>query len=222
MKASDQRKSETDTRSAILIATVEELRRRRPDELNLNEICASLGVRPSLIQYHFGSRNGLITEAVVGAYEFYVEGLAAAVDRAPDEPKARLRAWVIGQSDWVAEYPGVASLLNFGLFIMGFDDDATASQRARFDAAGYRNMELVGRLVLDVRRGVVSREAVRIGDFEPDDLELGTITTWFTLGMSTWFGGRHLPTRAISEHVALTGLRDRTVDRLIEIVAERG
>jgi len=222
MESRSRTTSDNDTRTSILLATVEELRSRRPDELNLNEICASLGIRPSLIQYHFGSRNGLITEAVVGAYEFYVEGLAARVDAAPPDPESRLRAWITGQTDWVVEYPGIASLLNFGLFIMGFDDDGTAAQRARFDSAGVRNMELAGRLVRDVRRGVVTTERVEIGDFDADDIELGTITTWFTLGMSTWFGGRHLPTRKIADHVALTGLRDRTVNRLIEVVAGRG
>ncbi|NBP51064.1 MAG: hypothetical protein EBU70_07775, partial [Actinobacteria bacterium] len=58
-------------------------------------------------------------------------------------------------------------------------------------------------------------------DFGADDLELGTITTWFTLGMSTWLGGRHIPTRRIADHVELVGLRDRTVDRIIDIVAGR-
>lgn len=216
-----QVRGEHDTRSSILIATIEELRARRPDELNLNEMCATLGVRPSLIQYHFGSRNGLITEAVVSSYEFYVEALVARVDAAEPDPEARLRAWITGQTDWVVEYPGIASLLNFGLFIMGFDDDGTASQRSRFDAAGVRNMELVGRLVRDLRRGTVTTETVQIGDFDADDIEIGTITTWFTLGMSTWFGGRHLPTRKIADHVTLTGLRDRTVDRLLAIVAGR-
>jgi AcrR family transcriptional regulator len=213
--------SETDTRTSILIATVEALRSRRPDELNLNEVCSTLGIRPSLIQYHFGSRNGLITEAAVSAYEFYVEGLAARVEAAAPDPESRLKAWITGQADWVVEYPGVASLLNFGLFIMGFDDEGTAAQKARFDAAGVSNMALVGRLVLDVRRGRVTAAEVEIGDFGADDLELGTITTWFTLGMSTWLGGRHIPTRRIADHVELTGLRDRTVDRLINLVADR-
>lgn len=213
--------NDTDTRTSILIATIEELRRRRPDELNLNELCASLGIRPSLIQYHFGSRNALITEAVVSSYEFYVEALAARVEAAPSDPEARLRAWMTGQADWVVDYPGIASLLNFGLFIMGLNDEVTAAHRSRFDAAGYRNMELVGRLVRDVRRGSVSSGSVELADFDDDDMELGTITTWFTLGMSTWFGGQHIPTRAIADHVAFSGLRDRTIDRLIAIVAGR-
>jgi len=62
---------------AILEAVGEALAMHGPAAVNVGEICSELGVSPSLVNYHFGSRERLMALAVVHEAERLVEDMAA-------------------------------------------------------------------------------------------------------------------------------------------------
>ena len=100
------------TRELLIEETRQALSINGAANLMLKDICARLGFPASLVNYHFGSRERLIAEATVLAYEGYVKQNLAAIDTAGTDPEARVRAWIWSQYDWTIANPGIAAILN--------------------------------------------------------------------------------------------------------------
>ena len=100
-------------RSAILARAIELAHEVGPAAVHPNEICAELGLSKSLVNFHFGGRDGLIAEAIVESYRSYVAEIKDAANNAGTDPVARLMAWVDAQVAWTVAHPGLAAALNF-------------------------------------------------------------------------------------------------------------
>ncbi len=180
-------------RDSLVTATVEHLSRYGPAGVQPQEICRELGISKALVNYHFGTREGLIAEAIVVGYEQYVDALMAAVATAGDDPIDRLFAWIDRQIEWTTEHAGLAAALDFpdaaiGRTALGVDLED------RMGEAGTRNFANLQLLVLD------ARTQLKEGDpaWSPDGTEVGLTAAfigWTVLGLSVWKGGNHLPTR---------------------------
>jgi AcrR family transcriptional regulator len=180
-----------EARERLIEGFLGHLARLGPAGAQPKDVCAELGVSKALVNYHFGSRDGLIAECMAVGYERYVDALMAAADAAGTNPEARLRAWMECQIDWTKENRGLAAALNFPNVASGLPQGIPAEVSTRLRDAGTRNMFNLFNLVRDVR-------AADRPDGNPgDDVETGfdsVVVGWMTLGYSVWNGGRHEPT----------------------------
>jgi len=81
-------------RQALIDATIECLKRYGHEGLSIRTISAQAGVSVGLINHHFPNKDRLIAAAYRHFNDELVGGLTAAVERAPDSPRARLRAFL--------------------------------------------------------------------------------------------------------------------------------
>ncbi len=81
-------------RQALIDATIECLKRYGHDGLSIRTISAQAGVSVGLINHHFPNKDQLVAAAYRHFNSQLVGGLEAAVARAPDSPRARLRAFL--------------------------------------------------------------------------------------------------------------------------------
>src|SRR5204862_31609 len=81
-------------RQALIDATIECLKRYGHEGLSIRTISAQAGVSVGLINHHFPNKDRLIAAAYRHFNDELVAGLTAAVERAPDSPRARLRAFL--------------------------------------------------------------------------------------------------------------------------------
>jgi len=81
-------------RQALIDATIECLKRYGHDGLSIRTISAQAGVSVGLINHHFPNKDQLVAAAYRHFNSQLVGGLEAAVARAPDFPRARLRAFL--------------------------------------------------------------------------------------------------------------------------------
>ena len=81
-------------RQALIEATIECLKRYGHDGLSIRTISAQAGVSVGLINHHFPNKNELIAAAYRHFNGELVGGLQAAVERAANSPRARLRAFL--------------------------------------------------------------------------------------------------------------------------------
>jgi TetR/AcrR family transcriptional regulator, transcriptional repressor of bet genes len=81
-------------RRALILATIECLKRAGHEGLSMRNISAAAGVSVGLINHHFPNKD----ELVAAAYRYFnnelVGAMLAAVARAPDSPRARLHAFL--------------------------------------------------------------------------------------------------------------------------------
>ena len=81
-------------RQTLVDATIECLKRYGHDGLSIRTISAQAGVSVGLINHHFPNKNQLIAAAYRHFNSELVGGLQAAVARAADSPRARMRAFL--------------------------------------------------------------------------------------------------------------------------------
>jgi len=189
-------------RAALVEAALAQLRTSCPLGVRPHELCRDLHLSKALVNYHFGSRDGLVAEAMALGYERYVDTLWTAAVATGPEPLDRLMAWINAQIDWTVTNAGLAAALNFSTFYARGAAAESASV-ARMHDAGVRNFANLQRLVK------AAGAAVRAdGAPAPDAVTVGldaAVIGWATLGLSVWLAGNHLPTQdlAVQSHIPL-------------------
>ena len=151
---------------------------RGPRGVRPNEICRDLNLSKSLVNFHFGGRDGLIAEAIALAYDTSVSQLWEKAMNAGSDALDRLIAWVQSDINWAIENPGLAAAMTFPTQAIDSDDAIEPQIRQRIADAAKRKRESLDQLVND---------AIRAAGKNPSDdqrlLVTGTIE-WLTTGLS--------------------------------------
>jgi AcrR family transcriptional regulator len=216
-------------RLKILYVTFGVVKDSGPASFNVATVCDRLGITYPMVNHYFGSRDGLLAEGTLMVYRRYVDALWEAVQRAPAEPEARLKAWMMEQVEETAALGGWAPILNYPLAAR----EVTIVIQAKFQQALNRLFELnlarLGAMVLDVRRGTVS-DIGFTEDYYPkqeflDDAFLQSVlptVSWSIFGMAVWRGGQHAPASRIPEILGMfDDLADQHFATLIHLIKTR-
>ncbi len=205
------------SRDQLLVGAVRHLAVAGTTEFSVAALCVELGQPPSIVNYYFDSREGLIQEAVTVAYEQYVDLQMQAVDGACGDAEEALTAWVLAQIDWTVRHPGIASILNFSRVSDPFALNVNATLKVRLEEAATRNLRLIGTIVADLQGVTHEPGLIERSEIEqlPRVVAAAAMVAWLTLGHATWRAGQHIPTNSIE---AVRQIVDR-VSPLVPTVA---
>lgn len=89
-----ERRLPAERRLALIEATIQCLKRFGHDGLSIRTISAQAGVSVGLINHHFPNKSELVAAAYRHVNSQLVDGIRAAVARAADSPRARMRAFL--------------------------------------------------------------------------------------------------------------------------------
>jgi AcrR family transcriptional regulator len=172
-------------RDLLVARTIDELRVHGPESVRPARICLSLGLRPSAVNYHFGSREGLIRTAVVAAYKAYSAEFSE-IHYRETSPAARLLAHLKHQVNWTVTNPALVNMLN-GSSLASFDLD----QQHRINLILERNLALLGIAIQDVIDHKMNGGELEIPDFRNrQDVQLATaMVAHLVHGYATWLSG---------------------------------
>ena len=81
-------------REQILALTVIRVGEEGPVSFSSNQIAKDLGLAAGSINYHFGSREGLLAEAAILGYKRYTERIWELVETEKKNAQMRLRLWI--------------------------------------------------------------------------------------------------------------------------------
>ena len=87
-----ERRLADDRRQALIEATIASLKQHGHEGLSVRRIATAAGVSIGLINHHFPNKNALVAESYRYFSQQLTEGFRMAVQQAPPEPRARLRA----------------------------------------------------------------------------------------------------------------------------------
>ena len=216
-------------RLKILYVTFGEVANSGPGAFNVASVCDRLGITYPMVNHYFGSRDGLLAEGASMVYRTYIEGLWKAVQRAPREPEARLKAWMMEQISETLAIGGWGPILNYPLAAR----EVTTEIQAKFQQPLNRLFELnlvrLGSMVLDIRRGTVSdvdftEDNYPREEFLSDPFLNSVMPTisWSIFGMSVWLGGQHAPARNIREiTLMLDDLLEKHFETVVYLIKNR-
>lgn len=200
-------------RETLVEAVLAELSVKGPANIYPNDISTGLGLSKSLVNFHFGDRDGLVAEAVALGYERYVEILWSAAEAAGSDPIARLLAWIDAQFEWTIENVGLAAALNFPYESAALDGVSNPAVAARLTDTGRGNLLNLATLVGDGLRHFHGPDVDELRIY----MDTGVIG-WMTLGMSVFTSGRHLPTRDLPERSFTEQAKQHMHNTVIEML----
>ena len=211
-----------DSGDAILDAVGGVLATQGPGAVMVGEICKDLGISPSLVNYHFGSREGLLAMAVVHEFESLVAEMNRITYTTTTSAEDQLRARIEYRLAWTASHPGIDSMINYSHIIDPVGEvlqgelDTRIGQCTISDMVGLHT-PIYGMYVGEVLdRPVNSDESDRY----PELFEITGYVALSALGVATWATGHHPANRSVSaEQPETTRHITRSfVDRLIRNV----
>lgn len=216
-------------RLKILYVTFGEVASSGPGAFNVASVCDRLGITYPMVNHYFGSRDGLLAEGASMIYRKYIEALWKAVEAAPREPEARLRAWTMAQVSETLAMGGWGSILNYPLAAREVTSEIQTNFQQPLNRLFELNLARLAVIVNDIRRGVVTDV-----DFTEDnypkaemlkDPFLNSVmptVAWSTFGLSVWLGGQHAPARNIKEiSVMLDDLLESHLQAVIYLIKNR-
>jgi AcrR family transcriptional regulator len=213
------------TRELLLELTMRDVARVGPASFNTRTVCAELGVTHPLVQYHFGSRDGLIAEAGHRVFLRFIDRQLAAVDAAPRTPIDRLLAHLTAGLRLTVEMRGWGAVLNYFPFYSTELTDIVVERFEEAHTAAYeRSIAVLAQLVIDVwddRVGDVplgdmsaqpaAERAGRLAD--PAILEAMSTLSFTMHGLGVWRAGHVRPSAVTSSPDAA---EEALADRLAE------
>ncbi|MEN9804417.1 MAG: hypothetical protein RIS41_1264 [Actinomycetota bacterium] len=211
-----------DSGQVILDAVTKVLAQRGPGAVMVGEICKEHGISPSLVNYHFGSRERLLAEAVVREHEKLVNEMNHITFTTLSSPEEQLRARIMHRVAWTTQHPGIDSMVNYSHIIDPVGEVLQGVLAERVAACTISDMaglhtSVYGMLIDQA----LDRPPAELG-YE-DVFELVDITAYLALGclgLATWMSGHHPASRALGfEHPdTMLFLSDSYVTRLIRNV----
>jgi AcrR family transcriptional regulator len=204
------------TRQKMLYVTIDDVARVGPISFNALTMCAEVGVSDPLLNFHFGSRDELIAEALVIVYQRLITESWARVQAAKQTPEARLRAWLEATNEVFTDVGGWGALINYPIASREVTELVRQNDGQLMVDLAELNLARLLVLVKDQKKKKLSGTELEQGNLPKllfiKDPGLTALTVSVALsisGMAVWRGGRD-PAQAKREGTVL----DRAVMKL--------
>jgi AcrR family transcriptional regulator len=203
-----------------------------PVDFNSGNICDLLDLKHPMVNYYFGSRDGLIAEATVYAHRGWSDKLLDAVRKAPKNAEKRLRAYIAAELEWSENMKAMSLLVQYPLMSEHvrkiIDKGYALEMRTDFEY----HLSMLTTLIIELRSGKNSALNFDKTNFiraeyvptNPKEVLAATSFAWSVHGLSTWRSGYHSASSKIRKEFATRLTEKITIDSHIDnvIAAARG
>jgi AcrR family transcriptional regulator len=192
------------TRERLILLAIDEIMKSGPSDFNARIVCDRMQVKQSMVPYHFGSRDGLITEATIWAFRDWSRNAIDAVRRTRGDGESRLRAYVNAEIDWAIKVGPIALLVQYPML----SEPVRAQLEQQYGEEMRRILEyhlaVLTDLVVDIRTGSAnpldydefSYPGVEQAILKSNEFLAATSISWASHGVQMWASGAHLSTKS--------------------------
>ncbi len=191
------------TRERLILLAIDEIRQSGPADFNARVVCERLGVKQSMIPYHFGSRDGLVVEATIWAFREWSRHGIDMVRRTTGDGDKRLRAFIKAEIEWATLMGPVALLVQYPML----SEPVRIQLESLYGTEMRRSLEyhlaVLTDLVIDIRTGTTNPLDYNESDFPGTDFAVKNANeflaaasiSWASHGIQMWASGSHLSTK---------------------------
>jgi hypothetical protein len=190
------------TRDLIILASIDQMIETGPVDFNSGTVCDLLNLKHPMINYYFGSRDGLIVEATIWAYRGWSHKVMTAARKAPKNAEKRLRAYLDECLKWAKNMGPVTVLSQYPVLSKTvktlIDDGYSVELQKDFEY----HVVFLAVLIHDLRSGKNSDldfdqtnyPKTKFTLSHPRELLEATSVAWSSHGIMMWRSGSHTPT----------------------------
>jgi AcrR family transcriptional regulator len=192
------------TRERLILLTIDEIMKSGPSDFNARLVCERLQVKQSMVPYHFGSRDGLITEATIWAFRDWSRNSIDVVRRTKGDGEKRLRSYVNAEIDWAVRMGSIALLVQYPMLSepvrIQLEREYGVEMRQKLEY----HLAVLTDLVIDIRTGTTN--PLDYDETNPPGSEFAiqhsseflaaSSISWASHGIQMWASGSHLSTQS--------------------------
>ena len=190
------------TRDLIILTSIDQMTETGPVDFNSGTVCDLLNLKHPMINYYFGSRDGLITEATIWAYRGWSHKVMTAARIAPVNAEKRLRAYLDASLEWAENMQAVTVLSQYPVLSKAvktlIDDGYSVELQKDFEY----HLVFLATLINDMRTGKNSDLDFDKTNFPKAQFMLtharelldAASVAWASHGIMLWRSGSHIPT----------------------------
>lgn len=199
--------SSISTRDLIILASIEQMIDTGPVDFNSGTVCDLLNLKHPMINYYFGSRDGLIAEATIWAYRGWSNKAISATRNAPKDPEKRLRAYLEAGLEWAGNMHSMTLLSQYPVLSQAVktivDEGYSIELQKNFEF----HIVFLAALIIDLRKGKASDLDFDETNYpkaqymltHPKELLDAASVAWAGHGVNLWNSGSHIPTRNLRQ-----------------------
>ena len=221
------------TRDLIILASIDQMTETGPVDFNSGAVCDLLNLKHPMINYYFGSRDGLIAEASIWAYRGWSDKVVTATRNAPKNAEKRLRAYLEACLEWSENMRAVTVLSQYPVLSKAVKDLIDDGYSVELQKDFEYHLVFLATLIIDMRTGKNSDL-----DFDKTNYPKGKYTlshprelleaasiAWASHGIMMWRSGSHIPTTNLRKEFTAKLSEDLAmklhVDNIVEIARGR-
>ena len=190
------------TRDLIILTSIDQMIETGPVDFNSGTVCDQLNLKHPMINYYFGSRDGLIAEASIWAYRGWSHKVMTATRNAPKNAEKRLRVYLEASLDWADNMRAVTVLSQYPVLSQTIksliDDGYSVELQKDFEY----HLCFLATLIMDMRTGKNSDLDFDKTNYpkskymltQPGELLDAASIAWASHGVMMWRSGSHIPT----------------------------
>jgi AcrR family transcriptional regulator len=198
----DSLETEISTRDLIILASIDQITQTGPVDFNSGTVCDLLNLKHPMINYYFGSRDGLIVEATMWAFRGWSHKVMTAARNAPKNAEKRLRAYLDASLEWAKNMQAMTVLSQYPVLSKTvktmIDDGYSVELQKDFEY----HLVFLATLIIDMRSGKNSELDFDQTNYpkgkyslsHPRELLEATSVAWASHGIMMWRSGSHTPT----------------------------
>ena len=221
--------SKPNQREKFLWLAIDLIRETSLGQFKVTPIAKRLGYSEAMVNHHFGSRDGLLSECAETVHSDYSAKLVEATESAPRDPRSRLQAHIRARFSEGQKLGGWSQVLNYPYHSFESPVIAMARVGASFSDSFYRNLLYITQLVVDYREGTVNHTTIDPKNFPAVVLknDADALAHAITIGMATaggvmWLAGRVDTGTHSPEILAFAEMMtSRQTELLIDIITPR-
>ena len=217
------------TRDLIILASIDQMTETGPVDFNSGAVCDLLNLKHPMINYYFGSRDGLIAEASIWAYRGWSEKVMTATRNAPKNAEKRLRAYLEACLDWAENMRAVTVLSQYPVLSKAVKNLIDKGYSVELQKDFEYHLVFLATLIIDMRTGQNSDLDFDKTNYpkakyflsHPRELLDASSIAWASHGIMMWRSGSHIPTTNLRKEFTAKLSEDLAmklhVDNIVEI-----
>ena len=213
-------------REKLLFVTMGEISRRGILDVNGGAICEMLDVKPPIINYYFGSFDGLLAEAVATTYELWIPWTVKAVSKKTKTPSERLKNFLLGEIERSKYYGTMVIFSAYPTLSEHVTRELEEKFNARMESIFEYTLGVIATILHDLKTGANSEISFTPEDYpsakykltRTKELVAAASVMWSISGLSLWATGQHGATRRLSNlagDIAEASAISAHVDRIV-------
>lgn len=199
------------TRERMILLAIEQIVERGPVDFNSGLVCDQLGIKHPMIKHYFGSKENLLSEALIWSFRDWHRVLTQCISDPSKNPEDLLKKRIRTEVEWGRSMKAMAILSHYPMVSENARRIISVTHTNEMQLLFEYHLAALTELIVAIRANLPFKFDFTVANFprtetvlrHPHAFLAATSISWATHGLVVWSSGDHLSTRGfVNETVA--------------------